>query len=134
MTDALQLAARIARRELSAEEAVTDALARIAAEPDLNAIITTCEEQALARARGALRGRLAGVPLLVKDLFDTAGIRTTYASAIHRDHVPDRTAPAVARLETEGAIIVAKANADEYAWGVCGQNVHYGDIDRRAHV
>lgn len=128
MTDALQLAAGIARRELSAEEAVTDALARIAAQPELNAIITTCEEQALARARGALRGRLAGVPLLVKDLFDTAGIRTTYASAIHRDHVPDRTAPAVARLEAEGAIIVAKANADEYAWGVCGQNVHYGDM------
>jgi Asp-tRNA(Asn)/Glu-tRNA(Gln) amidotransferase A subunit family amidase len=67
------------------------------------------------------------VPLLVKDLIDTAGIRTTYASSIYRDHVPARTAPAVAALEAEGAIVVAKANADEFAWGVCGQNVHYGD-------
>jgi aspartyl-tRNA(Asn)/glutamyl-tRNA(Gln) amidotransferase subunit A len=67
------------------------------------------------------------VPLLVKDLIDTAGIRTTYASAIYADHVPTRSAPAVRALEAEGAIVVGKANADEFAWGVCGQNVHYGD-------
>jgi aspartyl-tRNA(Asn)/glutamyl-tRNA(Gln) amidotransferase subunit A len=111
----------------AAERAVTEALERIAARPELNAVITTCGEQALARARAGVSGRLAGVPLLVKDLIDTAGVRTTYASAIYRDHVPARTAPAVHALETEGAIVVAKANADEFAWGVCGQNVHYGD-------
>jgi aspartyl-tRNA(Asn)/glutamyl-tRNA(Gln) amidotransferase subunit A len=72
-------------------------------------------------------GRLAGVPLLVKDVIDTAGVRTTYASSIYADHVPQRTAPAVAALEAEGAIVVGKANADEFAWGVCGQNIHYGD-------
>jgi aspartyl-tRNA(Asn)/glutamyl-tRNA(Gln) amidotransferase subunit A len=110
-----------------AERAVTDALERIAARPELNAVITVCPDEALARARAGVSGRLAGVPLLVKDLIDTAGIRTTYASSIYRDHVPDRTAPAVAALEAEGAIVVAKANADEFAWGVCGQNVHYGD-------
>ena len=80
-----------------------------------------------ARARAGVSGRLAGVPLLVKDLIDTAGVRTTYASAIYRDHVPDRSAPAVLALEAEGAIVVGKANADEFAWGTCGQNVHYGD-------
>jgi aspartyl-tRNA(Asn)/glutamyl-tRNA(Gln) amidotransferase subunit A len=111
----------------AAERAVAEALERIAARPDINAIITTCGEEALTRARGGVGGRLAGVPLLVKDLIDTAGVRTTYASAIYRDHVPARSAPAVRALEAEGAIVVAKANADEFAWGVCGQNVHYGD-------
>ncbi|HKE80605.1 MAG TPA: amidase [Solirubrobacteraceae bacterium] len=112
---------------VDAERTVGEALERIAAQPELNAVITICADEALARARAGVSGRLAGVPLLVKDLIDTAGIRTTYASSIYRDHVPTRTAPAVAALEAEGAIVVAKANADEFAWGVCGQNVHYGD-------
>jgi Asp-tRNA(Asn)/Glu-tRNA(Gln) amidotransferase A subunit family amidase len=112
----------------AAERAVGEALERLAARADLNAVITLCADEAMARARAGVSGRLAGVPLLVKDLIDTAGIRTTYASAIHRDHVPAETAPAVRALEAEGAIVVGKANADEFAWGVCGQNVHYGDV------
>ena len=60
-----------------------------------------------------------------------AGVRTTYASSIYADHVPERTAPAVAALEAEGAIVVGKANADEFAWGVCGQNTLYGDPSTR---
>jgi aspartyl-tRNA(Asn)/glutamyl-tRNA(Gln) amidotransferase subunit A len=111
----------------AAEVAVAEALERIAARPELNAVITVCADEALARARAGVSGRLAGVPLLVKDLIDTAGVRTTYASAIYRDHVPARSAPTVVALEAEGAIVVAKANADEFAWGTCGQNVHYGD-------
>jgi Asp-tRNA(Asn)/Glu-tRNA(Gln) amidotransferase A subunit family amidase len=111
----------------AAERAVGEALERIAARPELNAVITLCGDEARARARAGVGGRLAGVPLLVKDLIDTAGVRTTYASAIYRDHVPQRSAPAVRALEAEGAIVVGKANADEFAWGVCGQNVHYGD-------
>jgi aspartyl-tRNA(Asn)/glutamyl-tRNA(Gln) amidotransferase subunit A len=113
---------------VNAERAVAEALERLAARADLNAAITLCADEAMARARAGVSGRLAGVPLLVKDLIDTAGIRTTYASAIYRDHVPAETAPAVQRLEAEGAIVVGKANADEFAWGVCGQNVHYGDV------
>jgi aspartyl-tRNA(Asn)/glutamyl-tRNA(Gln) amidotransferase subunit A len=124
---AAEIAARVAAGELSAEEAVADALARIAARPELNAVITTCEERALARARAGVRGRLAGVPVLIKDLIDTASIRTTYASSIYADHVPARSAPSVSALEAEGAIVVGKANADEFAWGVCGQNSFYGD-------
>jgi aspartyl-tRNA(Asn)/glutamyl-tRNA(Gln) amidotransferase subunit A len=117
----------VARALSAAEVAVAEALERIAAHPELNAVITVCADEALARARAGVSGRLAGVPLLVKDLIDTAGIRTTYASAIYRDHVPERSAPAVLALEAEGAIVVAKANADEFAWGTCGQNAHYGD-------
>jgi aspartyl-tRNA(Asn)/glutamyl-tRNA(Gln) amidotransferase subunit A len=113
--------------ERSPVEAVEDALRRIEAQPELRAVITLCGDEALARARAGVSGRLAGVPLLVKDLIDTAGIRTTYASSIYADHVPDRTAPAVAMLEAEGAIVVGKANADEFAWGTCGQNTFYGD-------
>ena len=120
-------ATEIAAGAVSPVEAVEDALARIEAQRDLRAVITLCGDEALARARGGVRGRLAGVPLLVKDLIDTAGIRTTYASSIHADHVPERTAPSVAALEAEGAIVVAKANADEFAWGTCGQNTFYGD-------
>ena len=120
-------AVEIAAGAMSPVEAVEDAIARIEAQPQLRAVITVCADEALARARAGVRGRLAGVPLLVKDLIDTAGIRTTYASAIYADHVPTRTAPAVAALEASGAIVVAKANADEFAWGTCGQNTFYGD-------
>jgi aspartyl-tRNA(Asn)/glutamyl-tRNA(Gln) amidotransferase subunit A len=124
---AVEIAARVTAGELTAEEVVADALARIAAQPGLNAVISVCEEEALARARGGVSGALAGVPVLVKDLVDTAGVRTTYGSSIYADHVPDRTAPAVTALEAQGAIVVGKANLDEFAWGVCGQNTFYGD-------
>ena len=123
-----QLAAAVTSGSLSAEEVVTEALTRLQASEDLRAVITVCGERALARARSGVSGRLAGVPLLVKDLIDTAGVRTTYASKIYRDHVPQRNAAAVAALEAEGAVVVAKANADESAWGVTGQNPHYGDV------
>ena len=125
--NATEIAARVAAGELSAEEVVADALARIAAQPELNAVITVCEEEALARARRGVSGVLAGVPILVKDLIDTAGVRTTYGSSIYADHVPERTAQSVAALEAQGAIVVGKANLDEFAWGVCGQNTFYGD-------
>ncbi|MDX6511033.1 MAG: hypothetical protein QOE36_537 [Gaiellaceae bacterium] len=128
-----EIAAAVGRGEISALESVEAALARLAAAEDLNAVITVCGEQALARARAGVAGRLAGVPLLVKDLIDTAGVRTTYASSIYAERVPDRTAPVVEALEREGAIVVAKTNADEFAWGVCGQNEHWGDMGNPAH-
>ncbi|MEO8967603.1 MAG: amidase [Solirubrobacteraceae bacterium] len=132
-----EIAASVSEGALSAEEVVRAALARLHARADLHAVITICGEAALARARAGVSGALAGVPLLVKDLIDTAGVRTTYASAIYRDHVPRASAPAVTALEAEGAIVVAKANADEFAWGVTGQNPHYGDVvnpQRPGHI
>lgn len=128
-----RIAAGVASGALRAEDVVSQALQRIAARTDLNAIITLCADEARGRAAAGVSGRLAGVPLVVKDLIDTAGVRTTYASRIYADHVPDRTAPCVAALEAEGAIVVAKANADEFAWGVAGQNEHYGDIANPLH-
>jgi len=70
----------------------------------------------------------AGTSLAVKDLFDTAGVRTTYGSALYRDHVPDRTAEAVRRLEAAGYATVGKANLHEFAYGTTSQNPHYGDV------
>ena len=67
-----------------------------------------------------------GPTLAVKDLFDTAGVRTTYGSAIYADHVPDTTAEAVARLEAAGYRNVGKANLHEFAWGITSENEHFG--------
>jgi len=70
----------------------------------------------------------AGPRLAVKDLFDTAGVRTTYGSAVFADQVPDATAPAVARLEAAGYASVGKANLHEFAWGITSENPHHGDV------
>jgi aspartyl-tRNA(Asn)/glutamyl-tRNA(Gln) amidotransferase subunit A len=76
----------------------------------------------------AAEGPLAGRTLLVKDLIDTAGLRTTYGSRIYAEHVPEVSAPAVERLVAAGAVVVGKANLDEFAWGVMGQNPWYGTV------
>jgi aspartyl-tRNA(Asn)/glutamyl-tRNA(Gln) amidotransferase subunit A len=68
-----------------------------------------------------------GPRLAVKDLFDTAGVRTTYGSKVFGDHVPDTTASAVARLEQAGYVSVGKANLHEFAWGITTENPHYGN-------
>ena len=74
----------------------------------------------------------AGRRLAVKDLFDTAGIRTTYGSAVFGDHVPTRSAEAVLRLERAGWTNVGKANLHEFAYGVTSQNLHYGAVPNPA--
>jgi aspartyl-tRNA(Asn)/glutamyl-tRNA(Gln) amidotransferase subunit A len=94
------------------------------AKPDPNnAVVTWVEEPAEPRD-----GPLAGRTLLVKDLIDTAGVRTTYGSRIYAEHVPSVSAPAVERLQAAGAVVVGKANCDEFAWGVLGQNPWYGTV------
>jgi aspartyl-tRNA(Asn)/glutamyl-tRNA(Gln) amidotransferase subunit A len=69
-----------------------------------------------------------GRRLAVKDLFDTAGIRTTYGSAVFADHVPDTTAAAVSLLEAAGWANTGKTNLHEFAYGVTSQNLHYGVV------
>ncbi len=87
-----------------------------------DALITEVE------AAPARRGPLHGLRLVVKDLIDTAGVRTTYGSRIHADHVPERTATAVERLVAAGAVVTGKANLHEFAWGVTSQNPWYGTV------
>ena len=92
-----------------------------------NAVITAVEPAP------ALPGPLHGRRLLVKDLIDTAGIRTTYGSQIYADHVPTRTASVVERLVAAGAVVVGKANLHEFAWGVTSQNPWYGTVQNPLH-
>jgi aspartyl-tRNA(Asn)/glutamyl-tRNA(Gln) amidotransferase subunit A len=104
-------------------------------EPKLNAYITVTAREALEAARqcdaelarGQDRGPLHGIPLAVKDLYDTAGIRTTSGSKIQADRVPEEDAASIARLRGAGAIIVGKTNLNEFACGVTTTNAHYGD-------
>jgi aspartyl-tRNA(Asn)/glutamyl-tRNA(Gln) amidotransferase subunit A len=81
----------------------------------------------------AVAGRLRGRTLAVKDLFDTAGIRTTYGSGIYAEHVPARTAVAVQRLLDAGAVLVGKTHLPEFAWGVLGDNPWYGTCHNPSH-
>jgi aspartyl-tRNA(Asn)/glutamyl-tRNA(Gln) amidotransferase subunit A len=74
----------------------------------------------------------AGIRLAVKDLFDTAGVRTTYGSAVFAEHVPSETAEAVRRLEAAGYASVGKTNLHEFAYGVTSQNLHYGTVPNPA--
>jgi aspartyl-tRNA(Asn)/glutamyl-tRNA(Gln) amidotransferase subunit A len=95
----------------------------------LNAFTTRVEPAGEPRP-GPLSGRTLGV----KDLFDVAGVRTTYGSAVYADHVPDTTAVAVQRLLDAGAVLVGKTHLPEFAWGVLGQNPWYGTCHNPVHA
>lgn len=132
---ALELRDLIATKATSPVEVLEAHLSEIARlNPPLNAIITLAEEQARAAAaeaeqavmRGDELGPLHGLPLVIKDITETAGIRTTYASPIYRDHVPEADAEVVARLKRAGAIILAKTNTPEFAAGANTVNAVFG--------
>jgi aspartyl-tRNA(Asn)/glutamyl-tRNA(Gln) amidotransferase subunit A len=129
---AAEIARRVGAGELDPVAVIEAALERIAGD-EFNAIRVVDGERALARARAGVSGRLAGVPLLVKDLIDVAGLRIAYGSKVYADHVAGETAPCVRALEAEGAIVVATTTCDEFAWGVGGQNPHWGDTGNPAH-
>ena len=112
---ALDLAARIRAGELSASEAVESAIARAEAEnPRLNFLVTDCYDQALERAKGPLDGPFAGVPMLVKDLTETAGVRTTFSSRAFAEYVPQQSAAVVRRMENAGFVVIGKTNTPEF--------------------
>ncbi|MEA2523163.1 MAG: amidase [Thermomicrobiales bacterium] len=125
--DLVETAGAIARREVSPVELIEATLRRIEAlNPILNAYITVLGDQARVAAKiaereiaaGAYRGPLHGIPVSVKDLFWTKGVRTTGGSRLLADFVPEEDATIVARLRDAGAILVAKANLLELAYAV----------------
>lgn len=123
---ATTLARAIARRELSAREAVDAHLEQIAREdPELSAFVTVDAEGArraadICDAAPAPLGPLHGVPVAIKDLTDTAGLTTTYGSVLFRDHVPAQDDLVVERLRRAGAVIIGKTNTPEFGFGaVC---------------
>jgi aspartyl-tRNA(Asn)/glutamyl-tRNA(Gln) amidotransferase subunit A len=130
---AREIAAAVGAGRLSAEEVTRHHLERIGDHEHLQTVITVTAESALACAREGPTGPLAGVPLLVKDIFDTAGVRTTYGSGIFRDNVPVRSATSVRRLLDAGAIMLGKANLHEFAWGVTSRNRAFGAVVNSAH-
>ena len=120
-----KLVEMIQRREVSAVEVVEAHLEQISRlNPELNAIVTVAPD-ALDRARVA-EGDLCGLPLTIKDTIETAGLRTTSGSRIRADFVPERDAPAVARLKRAGAVIIGKTNAAEMAMDYNADNPLFG--------
>jgi aspartyl-tRNA(Asn)/glutamyl-tRNA(Gln) amidotransferase subunit A len=127
----------LAARELSSSEIVGAALKRLERlEKKLNAFITVLPEQALTKAknadeeiaRGNYRGPLHGVPVTIKDMFETAGVRTTGGSKILADWVPETDSSVVERLHAAGAIIIGKTNLDEFGHGGTSTLSHFGPV------
>ena len=127
----------VRRKRISPVELTEACLARIdALNPALNAYITVTAESALAQAReaeaevqrGRWRGPLHGIPIGLKDLFDTAGVRTTAGSALFKDRVPAQDAEVVRRLKAAGAVILGKQNMHEFAYGATSVVSHFGAV------
>ena len=132
---AVELASRIRRKELSSRELVAANLARIEqVNPKVNAVVTLVAEQARAdaaradeaQARGERLGPLHGLPVLHKDLIDTAGIRTTHGSPFFKDNVPKNDSIIVARTKRAGAITLGKTNTPEFGAGSQTFNTVFG--------
>ena len=136
-TSLLELGEQLRKRALSPVELTQECLERIEKlNPILNAFITVTAESALSEARqaeadiqrGNWRGPLHGVPLALKDLIDTAGIRTTAASALFKDRIPTQDAEVVRRLKQAGAVLLGKQNLHEFAYGGSSVVSYYGAV------
>lgn len=132
-----RLAPQIRRRRISPVALTSGLLDRIERRnSSLNAFITITAEIALAQARraereiarGKYRGPLHGIPLCLKDLFLTEGIRTTAGSKILRDFIPAHDAAVVERLHEAGAVLLGKTNLHEFAYGATNVNPHFGPV------
>jgi aspartyl-tRNA(Asn)/glutamyl-tRNA(Gln) amidotransferase subunit A len=127
----------VGRNKVSPVELTKACLARIEQlNPALNVFITLTADSALAQAReaeaevqrGNWRGPLHGIPIALKDLFDTAGVRTTAASALFKDRVPNEDAEVVHRLKAAGAVFLGKLNMHEFAYGGSSIVSYFGPV------
>jgi amidase len=132
---ARELARLIRTRAVSPLDVLDAHLDVIAAlNPKLNAIVTLAADQAREAARraeaavmkGETLGALHGLPIAIKDVTPTAGIRTTFASPLFKDYVPKEDAEAIRRLKAAGAIVLAKTNTPEFACGANTNNALFG--------
>ena len=133
--DAVALAEKVRARAVGPVEVVEATLSRVEAlNPNLNAICTLAADQALLAARelearlarGDDGGPLAGVPVGIKDVIQTGGIRTTYGSPLFKDFVPHADAITVERVKRAGAIVIGKTNTPEFAAGASTFNAVFG--------
>jgi len=133
----LEAAQSLRQRTVSSVELTEAALRRTGeTNPKLNAMITVLDQSARAQAhaadaelaRGTDRGPLHGIPIAVKDVFETRGVRTTAGSVIFMHHVPDRDATVVEKLAAAGAVLIGKTGMHELAYGVTSNNPHFGAV------
>jgi aspartyl-tRNA(Asn)/glutamyl-tRNA(Gln) amidotransferase subunit A len=131
------IAERIRQKSVSPVELTKECLARIEqSNPQLNAFITVTADSALEQAwqaeteigHGHWRGPLHGIPLGLKDVIDTAGVRTTAASALFMDRMPSRDAEVVRRLRAAGAVLLGKQNLHEFAYGGSSMVSYFGEV------
>jgi aspartyl-tRNA(Asn)/glutamyl-tRNA(Gln) amidotransferase subunit A len=127
----------IAAKQFTASSLVEQFYRKIKAEdPEIHAYLTLCEDRAAQRAKaiddlvnkGAALPPLAGVPVGIKDVMVTKGVRTTAGSKILENFIPPYDCTAVARLEAAGAIVLGKTNCDEFAMGSSNENSAYGPV------
>ena len=132
-----EASSRIRSRQVTPTQLVQACLERITTyNPKLNAFITVMREQALSAAReldqeqkaGKWRGPLHGIPIALKDNMDTAGVRTTAASAVFEDRVPTADAEVARRLKQAGAIVMGKVNLHEFAMGGTSATSYFGPV------
>src|ERR1700741_1148753 len=127
----------LASKKISARELAAEYYKRIdARNPELNAYLTLSQDRAFAQAdrvdalvaAGKPLPALAGVPIAIKDVISTRGVRTTCGSKILENYIPPYDATAVERLEAAGAVILGKTNCDEFAMGSSNENSAYGAV------
>ncbi len=132
-----ELSRLIGGKEVSPVEVIDAHLARIdATEPTLNSFITLLPEHARAAAQraeaqiqsGNYRGPLHGIPVGLKDLFNTAGVRTTSGSRLFDTYIPPQDCTVAARFQQAGAILLGKLNMHQFAYGPTGENFDYGHM------
>jgi aspartyl-tRNA(Asn)/glutamyl-tRNA(Gln) amidotransferase subunit A len=133
----LETSELLRKGSVSPVELTADCLARIEKlNPTLNAFITVTAEAAMAQARqaeaeirrGDWRGPLHGIPLGLKDLIDTAGVRTTAASLLFKDRIPTEDAEVVRRLRAAGMVLLGKQNLHEFAYGGSSMVSAFGEV------
>ena len=133
----LEIAEKLKKRAVSPVELTRDCLQRIEKlNSTLNAFITITGDSAMSQARqaeeeiqqGRWRGPLHGIPLALKDIINTAGVRTTAASALFKDRIPREDAEVVLRLKDAGAVLLGKQNLHEFAYGGSSMVSHYGEV------
>ena len=131
----VEASAKIHSKEVTPTQLTKAVLARIAVyDPKINAYITIMSDQALQQAAkldeeqkaGKFRGPLHGIPIALKDNIDTAGTRTTAASPMFRNRIPDEDAQIAQRLKASGAIVIGKLNLHEFALGCTGDVSYFG--------
>jgi len=128
---------KIKNGDISPVELVEDSLQRIKdCNENSKIYITVCEKNALEEAyqaeieigKGYYRGPLHGIPFCCKDMFETAGIKTTGGSKVLGDYIPHKDAFLIQKLKERGSILLGKTNQHEFAYGITGINPHFGTV------